>query len=208
MKLLRVVLVLIILASCGAGNAVERITNGGFESGTAGWTAGAYGSSTVVPSGTYGVTAHEGGYFLDASLSDYARWPKTALWQSTTVPLVNTWYEITGWIYPHFSGELGAKQAAITVDWGDGTVERVAASLDSLWNNVGAAHYVQFNSPSPITVYLEIYGGPLVSGDFALFDDISLQEYSSSVPEPGSLCAFASFLLAVAAVRRGIGRKK
>ena len=210
MGLLRVFLVVVLLAARGAGHAqVERLTNGSFESGTAGWTVGANGSASVVASGTYGVTAHQGAYSLDAKLSDYTRWPKTTLWQSTTVPLANTWYDISGWIYPHFSGELGAKQASITVDWGDGTVNRTNAGADSQWDYLDCAHYVQFNSPTPILIYLEVYGDPLAPGDFALFDELSLTEWSDEpVPEPGALCAFAAFVVSLFGLIRRNGRTR
>jgi len=205
MKLVLYLLALLALAGATTGYAsVEKLTNGGFESGLTGWTSGAYGNSTVVSSGTHGVSAAQGSYFLDARLNDYTGWPKTVVAQSTTLPTTGIWYEVTGWIYPHFSGDSISRQASITVDWGDGTIERINPSIDSDWNWVGSAHFVQFNSPSPIAVYLEMYGDPPAAGDFVLFDGISVMEYSSAVPEPAGMSALA--LLAISSA--GLARRR
>jgi hypothetical protein len=192
MKLVLLLLALLLIAGATTGQAaVEKLTNGGFESGSTGWISGMYGSSTIVATGTYGVSAAEGSHFLDARLNDYTGWPKTVVAQSTALPSTGIWYELTGWIYPHLSGGLLSRQASITIDWGDGTIQRMNPSVNTDWNWVGSAHFMQFNSPSPISVYLEIYGAPPAEGDFVLFDGISIMEYSSAVPEPTCLSALA-----------------
>lgn len=208
MKLVLYVVVILSLAVLTANAQVERLTNGGFESGSAGWITGAYGNSTVVTSGTYGVDAPEGTHFLDARLSNYNSWPKTVLTQSTVLPTMGIWYEVTGWIYPHLSGDPASQQASITVDWGDGTIERINPSIGDDWNFIGSAHFVQYDSPSPISVYLELYGNAPGAGDFVLFDDISVTEYSSAVPEPGGLSALIILAISTGGVvRRGRCRR-
>ena len=208
MRYFAAIAALIILASCAPVSAAEKLANGGFESGdTAGWASGPYGSASVVASGTYSVQAAEGSCFLDADLTRYDRWPKTVLSQVTTLPLTNTWYEITGWIYVHFTGDPVLKQASLSVDWGDGTIDRCVPSAYDAWGLVGTAHLARFSAPTSVTVYLEVYGDPLEPGDLALFDGISLYEYSGAVPEPGSLSALAVLLGAPPlAARRTRGR--
>lgn len=194
-----------LMVGAPAYSVAQKVVNGGFESGLTGWTTGTYGAPTVVTSGTYGVTAQEGSHFLSADLTRYDRVPKTVLSQSFTAPLADTWYEAVGYVYVHFSGAVGAKQASITLDWGDGTVERWNPSAFDTWSLIDTAHFTQFDSPSAMKLSLEVYGDPLQAGDFVLFDDVNFFEYSTAVPEPGSMVALTALLGAfgLALRRRG-----
>lgn len=145
----------------GGGGGTERVTNGGFESGTTGWS----GTTGVI--GNYsGETAYEGSNF--AWLGGNGKTATETLTQSVTIPSTATSAQLTFALHIDTAetGSTAYDKMVVTVKNSSGTVLGTLAT----YTNVNAATGYQVR-----TFNMLPYKGQTVTLSFAMNEDSMLQ---------------------------------
>lgn len=144
------------VSNSGGGTAVQRIVNGGFESGAASWTA----TSGVITNGS-GAAAHGGSW--KAWLNGYGSTHTDTVYQSVAIPAAATQATLSFWL------DVTTAETSTTQAWDTLTVELRNAS-----NAVVAtlATYSNLNAPG---------GYSLKSFDLAAYKGQTLRVYFKGV---------------------------
>jgi hypothetical protein len=156
----------------GGGTAVQRIVNGGFESGAASWTA----TAGVITSGS-GAAAHGGSW--KAWLNGYGSAHTDTVYQSVTIPAAATQATLSFWL------DVTTDETSTTQAWDKLTVElrnagnAVVATLATYSNLNAPGGYSQksFNliayKGQTLRVHFKGVEGSQVATSF-IVDDVSL----------------------------------
>jgi hypothetical protein len=160
------------VSNSGGGTPVQRIVNGGFESGASSWTA----TSGVITSDS-GATAHAGSW--KAWLNGYGATHTDTVYQSVAIPATATQATLTFWL------DVVTDETTTTQAWDTLTVElrnssnAVIATLATYSNLNAPGGYTQktFNvaayKGSTVRVYFKGVEGAQVATSF-IVDDVSL----------------------------------
>lgn len=181
--------VLLGLASASAIASPNLVTNGSFEDGATGWnmTMGVYNTATHSGSFTAGTgcVGHDCVSTLGAG----------SFFGQTVATEIGATYDLSLWV-----AETAYGTSELSVFW-NGLIVADIINPANYTYYTGFVEYVFHNlTATALTSSFEIHGRQDPAGIY--FDDISLVQAASAVPEPGSIALLGLGLAAAALTRR------